>query len=186
MDGLFFIGDEYVGSYVLQTSEGLIMIDCLWNSTYHFELIKKGFEDLELELEDLKYIIVTHGHTPAGVSIILPVLDEGKQRKAGLFGGTSVTPFMSLEECQDFLDFANRWRDLCDEENVDILLCVHPFEINAKEKIQLIRHVDNYGIANPFALGREGCRMFDELLIHRGTVGLEKAKKDSRKENLYV
>lgn len=245
LDGLYFIGDEYVGCYILDTGDGLIMIDCTCNSDYHYELIKKGFEDLELDIQNIKYIFITHGHfdhygkcerfreesgarilmskadyelastpgktpfpampcepdmyiedgdvlalglttmkfyltgghTPASVSAIFNVFDEGKPRTAGIFGGSSVTPFMKEPEIRQFLDSARRWRTLCEECHVDTLLCSHPFEINAKEKICLIRNVNNRGVSNPFVLGREGCRMYENLLIARGEEGLNNANK---------
>lgn len=246
LDGLYFIGDDYVGCYIVDTSDGLIMIDCTCNSDYHYELIKKGFEDNDLNICDIKYIFITHGHfdhygkcerfreesgakilmsmrdyelaatpgktpfppiacepdiyiddgdtltlglvtmkffitgghTPASVSAIFNAFDEGRPRTAAIFGGSSVTPFMKEPEIQQFLDSAKRWTALCDEHNVDTLLCAHPFEINARQKIDLIRNVNNRGVSNPFVLGREGCRMYEDLLISRGMEGLARIQNE--------
>lgn len=62
LDGLSYIGDEFVGCFVLETTNGIIMMDCTCNTDHHVEVIKQGFKQLGLELTDVKYILITHGH----------------------------------------------------------------------------------------------------------------------------
>ncbi|MBO4862451.1 MAG: MBL fold metallo-hydrolase [Firmicutes bacterium] len=61
-DQLSFIGNNIVGCFVLETSEGFILIDCMEPYDAHRDLIVKGIADLGLELKDLKAILITHGH----------------------------------------------------------------------------------------------------------------------------
>lgn len=61
-DQLSFIGNPDVGCFVLETSEGLILLDCMEPLSEHRDCIVKGFEDLGLPLSDLKAILITHGH----------------------------------------------------------------------------------------------------------------------------
>ncbi|MBQ7860539.1 MAG: MBL fold metallo-hydrolase [Faecalibacterium sp.] len=61
-DQLSFIGTPNVGCFVLETDEGLILLDCMEPLEEHREMIVKGFEDLGLDLHDLKAILITHGH----------------------------------------------------------------------------------------------------------------------------
>jgi metallo-beta-lactamase class B len=59
-DNIAYIGIEWVAAYVIETSEGLILIDSLYGNWVR-ELPAK-FEQLGLDPGDIKYVIVTHGH----------------------------------------------------------------------------------------------------------------------------
>lgn len=61
-DQLSFIGDSKYGCYVLETSDGMVMLDCLTMDPAHIDTIEKGFADLGLDIHQLKAILVTHGH----------------------------------------------------------------------------------------------------------------------------
>ncbi len=61
-DNLYYAGIKYVASWILVTSEGLIMFDALFDHEEYGgyllqNLIKLGFDPM-----DLKYIIITQGH----------------------------------------------------------------------------------------------------------------------------
>lgn len=253
LDGLYFIGDEFVGCYIIDTGDGLIMIDCTCNSNYHFNHILHDFDELGLDIQNLRYICITHGHfdhygqcdrlqalsgarlimaeaeylmarntfrysyppingqpdyfledgdsltvgavtlyfyitpghTPASTSIIFKVFDNGVPHTASLFAGCDVSRFMKIPQVIQYIDSAKRWSVLCEEHHADTLLSIHPYVINAKEKIDLIRNINHFGIANPFIIGREGCKLYEDLLIHRGLKGLQnrKLQKKERKKN---
>lgn len=61
-DQLSFIGDEIVGCFVLETSEGLVMIDCMNPDQRCIDIIEQGFADLGLDLHQLSAIVISHGH----------------------------------------------------------------------------------------------------------------------------
>lgn len=61
-DQLSFIGTPNVGCFVLETTEGLILLDCMEPYEEHKQMILKGFSDLGLDPADLKAILITHGH----------------------------------------------------------------------------------------------------------------------------
>lgn len=61
-DQLSFIGTPNVGCFVLETTQGLVMLDCMEPLDEHRDLIVQGFADLGLDLNDLKAILITHGH----------------------------------------------------------------------------------------------------------------------------
>jgi len=59
-DNLWYVGSDYVSSYVLKTSAGLVMID----SNYR-DFPGKTVEAMKavgLDAKDVKYLIITHGH----------------------------------------------------------------------------------------------------------------------------
>ncbi len=234
LDGLSYIGDEFVGCYVLETREGLIMFDATWNTEYHLNNVLKGFEDLDLDVKDVRYILITHGHsdhygyagrirelsgakilmsetdcelakkqdtmpfppmdfepdqfideedvvrlgeaaihvyatpghTPGSLSFIFDVYDEGVRHVASLWGGTGVTR-AGLEECNIYIKEAIRFSQISDEMGVDVILQAHPFEINGKQKLEIVRNVFSQGVSNPFVIGREGARQFEKYLMNK-------------------
>jgi metallo-beta-lactamase class B len=61
-DNLYFIASGWVTAWVLKTSEGLVLIDALNNSSEAKELIEGGMVKLGLDPAQIKYIVVTHAH----------------------------------------------------------------------------------------------------------------------------
>ncbi len=59
-DNVYFVGINWVSAYVIQTSEGLILIDSLYGKwTPH---LLRNMAKLGLDPKDIKYVIATHGH----------------------------------------------------------------------------------------------------------------------------
>lgn len=61
-DDLAFIGDESVSCFLVRTSNGLILIDCMFPEDKYLNMIEDGIRDLGCSGEDLKAILLTHGH----------------------------------------------------------------------------------------------------------------------------
>ena len=61
-DNLYYVGSAWVSAWVLKTSEGLILIDALNNTEEARTIIEAGMARLGLNPQDIKYLIVTHGH----------------------------------------------------------------------------------------------------------------------------
>jgi metallo-beta-lactamase class B len=60
-DNLYFVGGKDVSSWAVTTSEGIVLIDSLYD--YSVEpLIVNGLKKLNLDPTKIKYVIVTHGH----------------------------------------------------------------------------------------------------------------------------
>lgn len=59
-DNLSYVGLEWVSCWVLETSEGLVLIDSLYGDFVDHALA--GLRDLGLDPSDLRYVLVTHGH----------------------------------------------------------------------------------------------------------------------------
>lgn len=59
-DNLYFIGNDAMACYLLDTSEGLVMIDCMDRG--FFSYIESGIQSLGFDPADLKHILITHGH----------------------------------------------------------------------------------------------------------------------------
>lgn len=61
-DNLFMVGSTYVDSFILKTSAGLILWDTMNNSDDSQNIIEPGMRQLGLDPQDIKLIILTHGH----------------------------------------------------------------------------------------------------------------------------
>lgn len=61
-DQLSCIGDEFVLCFVLETTAGLVLIDCLYPYPKYVEMIEDGLRTLALSPENIQAILVTHAH----------------------------------------------------------------------------------------------------------------------------
>ena len=61
-DNLAFIGDSKVACFIVETSDGLVLIDAMFPTDHYQELIEKSITELGLNAKDLKAVLVTHGH----------------------------------------------------------------------------------------------------------------------------
>ncbi|RSD30040.1 MBL fold metallo-hydrolase [Vibrio pectenicida] len=60
-DDLYYVGDKWVSSYLVTTSDGLVLIDSL-DSPYG-RWIPQNIEKLGFNPKDIRYIFITHGHS---------------------------------------------------------------------------------------------------------------------------
>jgi len=61
-DNLAYVGNGFVGVWVLRTSEGLILFDSLTSPEEAEHRLVPGLVKLGLKPADIRYVIVTHGH----------------------------------------------------------------------------------------------------------------------------
>lgn len=59
-DNLWFVGNDMFGAYLLKTSEGLIMLDCMQVGL--FDYLEGKVKEAGFDPHDVKAILVTHGH----------------------------------------------------------------------------------------------------------------------------
>ncbi len=60
-DDVFYVGDKWVSSYLIKTTDGLVLVDTL-DSPYG-RWIPDNIKKLGLNPKDIKYIFITHGHS---------------------------------------------------------------------------------------------------------------------------
>lgn len=61
-DNMAFIGDEVVGCFLLKTEEGLVLLDCMNPDERSRKIVESGIEQLGGSAENLKAILISHGH----------------------------------------------------------------------------------------------------------------------------
>jgi len=59
-DSLYFVGTQYVSSYLIDTGEGLVLIDCGFIETF-YQLINNIYE-VGFSPKDIRYVFLSHGH----------------------------------------------------------------------------------------------------------------------------
>ena len=61
-ENLYFIGFNDVGAWAIETSEGLILMDTLNTPDEARDVLVPGLEEMGLDPEQIKYIVIGHGH----------------------------------------------------------------------------------------------------------------------------
>jgi metallo-beta-lactamase class B len=61
-DNLYFVGIGEVGSYVIETSEGLILIDTLWDLEGYTDYLLSQIRQVGLDPLDIEYVLILQGH----------------------------------------------------------------------------------------------------------------------------
>ena len=61
-DNLYYVGLHAIGTWILDTGEGLIVFDSLNSEADVRNVLVPGMVELGLDPSDMKYVFVTHGH----------------------------------------------------------------------------------------------------------------------------
>jgi metallo-beta-lactamase class B len=61
-DNLFFVGNEFVGVWILRTREGLVLFDSSQSTDEARDHLVPGLRELGLDPAQIRYVIVTHAH----------------------------------------------------------------------------------------------------------------------------
>jgi metallo-beta-lactamase class B len=61
-DNLYFVGTERLSAWAVKTSEGIILLDTLNNDQEAEAIIVTNMQKLGLDPNDIKYIVIAHGH----------------------------------------------------------------------------------------------------------------------------
>lgn len=120
-------------------------------------------EDCVVDISGEKLqIVYTPGHTPGGLSFILPVYDDGRPMHAALWGGTSLPADDKLKLA--YRDSLDRFKAFTDAYEVDAELCGHPFMDTGLERMAVLNN-RVLGVPNPFAIGREAYLRYAQMLF---------------------
>jgi metallo-beta-lactamase class B len=60
-DNLYFVGQAEHSAWAVTTSEGIIIVDALWDYSVEDEIVG-GLKKLGFDPASIKYVIVSHGH----------------------------------------------------------------------------------------------------------------------------
>lgn len=129
-------------------------------------------EDCTIDLGGEKLqIVYTPGHTPGGLSFILPVYDDGRKMHAALWGGTSLPADNKLKLA--YRESLDRFKVYTDALEVDAELCGHPFMDTGLERMAVLNN-RVLGVPNPFAIGREAYLRYAQMLFDMADAAIAK------------
>jgi len=60
-DNLYFVGEKEYSAWAVTTSEGIILLDTIWDYSVADEIVG-GLRKLGFDPAQIKYAVVTHGH----------------------------------------------------------------------------------------------------------------------------
>ncbi len=61
-DNLYFVGNAFSSAWIVETDEGLVLIDTLHTAEEAKVSIEDGMQKVGLDPQDLRYIVISHGH----------------------------------------------------------------------------------------------------------------------------
>lgn len=141
---LYFVGTCKASSHLIDTGDGLILIDTGYEETA--EVVIESVTELGFDVRDIRYILHSHGHcdhTEGTTSFFFNVEDGGKGYRAGMFGGAGTNQLK-----KDFLDqqgcsWLNRGLffssiDRLKKEHVDIFVGNHAWNNRTRENYELM------------------------------------------------
>ena len=70
-DNLYFVGEKEYSAWAVTTSEGIILIDAIFDYSVD-EQVVKGLTKLGLDPKTIKYVIISHGHGDHAAGAKLP------------------------------------------------------------------------------------------------------------------
>lgn len=62
-DNLYFVGSHWTNAWAITTSDGIILLDAMDNDEGAERIIANGLIELGLDPTEIRYIIVSHGHS---------------------------------------------------------------------------------------------------------------------------
>jgi len=94
-------------------------------------------------------LYVTPGHTPGGLSLLIPVKDGGTPHLAALWGGTGMQ--FSADE---YNKSARRFHDIVEKAGADVMLSTHPQLDKSDVKLRLVEK-RKPGDPHPYVVGND-------------------------------
>lgn len=61
-DNLYFVGENAVSAWVLDTGDGLILFDALYSAEDFKKIVEPGLSRFGLDTASIKYLVITHAH----------------------------------------------------------------------------------------------------------------------------
>ena len=106
-------------------------------------------------------VCFTPGHTPGGLSLILPVHDDGETHLVGIWGGTQIPDVR--QDAEAYLRSILHFMEACESRGVDVSVQSHAFSDWNMQKGMYHGAVAQYkaaGLKNPMILGRRRFMLF--------------------------
>ena len=221
-DNFYFVGTKEHGAWAISTSDGLIVIDALYDYAVIDE-VEGGLKKLGLDPTRMKYLVVTHGHgdhhggakylqdkyrpkvvmgpadwdlvekdtrnprptrdmvatdgqtitlgdttitliitpghTPSTISLLVPVKDGGRTHVAAEWGGTAFSDATSDATLRSYIASAVRFRDLAAKAGADVLFTNHTLYDRTHDKLAALS-LRKPGAPHPYVVGADAVKRY--------------------------
>lgn len=151
--------------------EALVLMDPFGNYSNELPIptaISELTDGQKLTLGDTTLTILsTPGHTPGGISLLIPVKDNGVPHMAAIWGGTGLPA--TLEENETYLKSLNYFESMANAAGVDAEMAHHPFVNNLLEKMAIRRNSEP-GDQNPLIIGNDEFRNYMDTSLRKNVV----------------
>lgn len=128
-------------------------------------------------------IVSTPGHTPGGVSLIIPVTDNGIKHIIGMWGGTELP--LSLVDNKKYLNSLNYFAKFTDAAKVDAEITAHPFFDNGVQRMKTLRNRKT-GDPNPFVIGQAAYKAYMDKIKTRVINNIKELEKKGSTQNSMI
>ena len=163
---------------------GMNIVDSNWCSVIPSEGAFSGVRpEIDLELNDRQtvtlgdtsiFLVLTPGHTPGCLSMIVPVTDHGQKHSAAIWGGTG-TP-ANLEMNYLYLSAVDYFARYTAQYKVDVEMSAHGWVDGTFARLEALKH-RRQGEAHPFVIGEERYRRYEDVFRGMAKEAIEKYKK---------
>ena len=168
--------DHYGGAqffkdkYAPQAKIGINIIDSNWYSVIPAQNAFSGVRPhIDIELNDRQtitlgdtniFLVLTPGHTPGCLSMIVPVTDHGEEHHVSIWGGTG-TP-ANLEMNYLYLSAVNYFAKYTADFQVDVEMSAHGWVDDTFPRLEKLKH-RRPGQPHPFVIGQKKYRKYEDV-----------------------
>ena len=160
------------------------IVDSHWDAVIPCEKAFSGVRPkLDMGLDDQQdivlgdtsvHIVLTPGHTPGCVSMIIPVNDHGEPHKVAIWGGTG-TP-ANLEMNYLYLSAVDYFAQFTGADKVDVEMSAHGWVDDTFARLEQLKKRQP-GQPHPFVIGQEKYREYEQTFRTMAEKAIEKYRK---------
>lgn len=130
-----------------------------WGKAPEKDIVVVDGQELTLGETSVR-MVITPGHSPATISVLFPVYQDGQQHRAGMWGGMGFPRDMA--SMRQYEQSAEKFANHSTEYGVDVVLSNHPFVDESLKRMKTLE--ENPNIDNPFVIGRDAADRYSELV----------------------
>ena len=182
--------DHYGGAqffkdkYAPQAKIGINIIDSNWYSVIPAQNAFSGVRPhIDIELNDRQtitlgdtsiFLVLTPGHTPGCLSMIVPVTDHGEKHHVAIWGGTG-TP-ANLEMNYLYLSAVNYFAKYTADFQVDVEMSAHGWVDDTFARLEKLKH-RRPSQPHPFVIGQKKYREYEDVFRKMAQEAIDKYKQ---------
>ncbi len=134
-DNVWQVGIAWVSSWAVKTSDGWVLIDTTHEP--YVDVLLDNLRKVGIAQDDIRMVLMTHGHTWGTASYMYDVHRGDKRWKAVTVGGQGLNAIESADQVRAYIKSMNR---LCEDSlGIEVDLTAHPYSSGLADMIPAIR-----------------------------------------------